>query len=324
MRTRSHKIARRNFFSRTAEIAAWTLASRAFVRADAAPRAVGLGFSLYGMKTMEIAAALKALAEIGYDCVELPVMSGWPADSAQLAPPARRDLLAQLAERGLRLTSLMENLPALGDDTQHRSNLERLKRAAELARDLAPQNPAPGKPARPLIETILGGKPDDFGAVKHRLADRLHDWASIATSAQIVVAIKAHVSNVTQRPEQLLWLLGQVASPWLQAAYDYSHFQLQGLDLGETMNALLPKSAFIHIKDTEHAQGKRGFLLPGEGTIDYLQLFRRLKDFDYRGDVIVEVSSQVFNRPNYDPLKAASQCYNHLADAFSKSGLPRA
>jgi len=317
---------RRKFFLAAAAAASWTLArSNSIARgADDAPRTIGLGFSLYGMKSVALDAALKALAEIGYDCVELPVMPGWPADSAMFDAAARRALRAELAQRGLRLTALMENLPLVGGDDQHRAALERLKRAAQLARDLAPEMPAAFQPKRPLVETILGGKPGEFEAVKDRLADRLRDWAKVAAEAEVVVAIKAHVSNAVQRPEQLLGLLEKVASPWLQAAYDYSHFELQGLAIQETMTALVPKSAFIHVKDTEHAQGKRGFLLPGRGSTDYVQYFKLLAASSYRGDVLVEVSSQVSNQPGYDPLTAASQCYGHLADAMVRGGVKRA
>ena len=75
---------------------------------------------------------------------------------------------------------------------------------------------------------------------------------------------------------------------------------------------------FIHVKDTEHAQGKRSFLLPGEGTIDYVEYFKLLAASKYRGDVVVEVSGQVFGKPGYDPLAAARKCYNHLAAAMQK------
>ena len=315
----AQKIARRNFFRASAAISSWTLIGSQFAHSAAAPRKTGLGFSLYGMKTIPIPAALKALMEIGYDCTELPVMPDWPAESAKFGAAARRDLKDELARRGMKLTALMENLPTVGDDVQHRANLQRLKRAAELARDLAPGE---GKPA-PLIETILGGKPGEFEALKDRLTERLRDWSKVAADAQIVVAIKAHVGNATQRPEQLSWLLSQVASPWLKAAYDYSHFQLQELPLKETMDSLLPATAFIHVKDSEHAQGKRSFLLPGEGTIDYVEMFKLLAATNYSGDVVVEVSSQISNKPGYDPLAAASKCYNHLADAFVKAGLAR-
>jgi len=317
MSTNANQISRRNFFSRAAVFGCSTLLARENLRSDDAQRAIGLGFSLYGMKSLAPRAAINAVAEIGYDCIELPVMTDWPVDSARFAREARQELREQLAERGLRLTSLMENLPALGDDAQHRANLDRLKLAAELARDLARDGKAP------LIETIVGGKAGEFDAVKERLVEQLRDWATIAESANAKLAIKAHISNATQRPEQLLWLLGSVASRSLVAAYDYSHFQLQDLNMKETMDAILPRAAFIHVKDTEHAQGKRGFLLPGEGTIDYVQMFKLLGQSRYQGDVVVEVSGQVFNKPGYDPLAAARKCYNHLSDAFSKAGLKR-
>lgn len=321
----TRRSSRRNFFRAATFFAGWTvLQSNNSARcADEAPRTIGLGFSLYGMKSVELAAALKALAEIGYDCTELPVMPDWPADSAQFSAAARRELRGELARRGMRLSALMENLPATGDDAQHRANLERLKRAAKLARDLAPEQPAAGQPAAPLIETILGGKPGEFDAVKDKLAERLRGWAEVAANAKIVVAVKAHVGNATQRPEQLLWLLEQVASPWLRAAYDYSHFELQNLEMQATTDKLLPKSAFIHVKDTEHAQGKRGFLLPGQGSTDYAALFKLIGQSAYRGDVLVEVSSQVSSKPGYEALAAASQCYNRLADAFSRAGVRR-
>ncbi|MEX2176890.1 MAG: sugar phosphate isomerase/epimerase [Pirellulaceae bacterium] len=292
-------------------------------RANDAQKTIGLGFSLYGMKTLPTEKACQVLSELGYDCFELPVMREWPADSAQLSQEQRRAIRNQIGERSLRLTALMENLPAVGDEALQRQNLERLKLAVALAHDLAAKQPPPGQPAVPLIETILGGKAGQFEAVKGELVDRLGAWAKVLAEAQVTLAVKAHVSNATQRPEQLLWLLDQVASPWLKAACDYSHFELQGLALKETWDALAPKTVFIHVKDTEHSAGKRGFLLPGEGSTDYAEYFRLLAASEYRGDVVVEVSGQVFSQPDYRPIAAAEICYNHLAPAMQKGGIRR-
>jgi hypothetical protein len=52
-------------------------------------------------------------------------------------------------------------------------------------------------------------------------------------------------------------------------------------------------------------------------------MFKLLGASKYNGDVVVEVSAQLSNKPGYDPLAAASKCYNHLADAFVKAGLQR-
>jgi inosose dehydratase len=281
------------------------------------PRTIGLGFSLYGMKLLSLTDALGACARLGYDCVELPVMPDWPADATKITADARRELRAQLTDHDLRLTALMENLPALGDDAQHAANLGRLKRACELAQDLNRGDNVP------LVETILGGKAGEFQTVKERLAQRLGEMAKVAQTAGVVLAVKAHVSNATQRPEQLAWLLEQVATPSLKGAYDYSHFELQGLKLAETMTALLPHAAFIHVKDTEHPLGKRGFLLPGEGSTDYAEYFKLLSQSQYHGDVVVEVSGQVFGKPGYDPQAAARKCYNHLAPAMESAGIQR-
>ena len=74
MTTTAQKNCRRDFFRNAAAIASWTLVSCNLARGADAPRKTGLGFSLYGMKTIPLGAALKALMEIGYDCTELPVM----------------------------------------------------------------------------------------------------------------------------------------------------------------------------------------------------------------------------------------------------------
>jgi sugar phosphate isomerase/epimerase len=200
--------------SRRALLAAAASSALAAPRGAAAdsPAKMGLGFSLYGMKTLTIRDAIAACAEIGYDTSELPVMKDWPADSSTFSRAEQRKLRAQLQENNLRLSALMENLPALGDMNSHAANLARLGRAAELASELA----ANGRPA--VIETILGGKAGAFETVKSRLVERLKDWSAVVEKAQVTLAVKAHVSNATQRPEQLEWLLKQVASPYVKAA----------------------------------------------------------------------------------------------------------
>ena len=95
----------------------------------------------------------------------------------------------------------------------------------------------------------------------------------------------------------------------------------RGLDLGKTLDALLPHTAFIHVKDALGDVAKFQFALPGEGTIDYADYFRRLKASNWAGSVCVEVSGQVFGKPGYDPIAAAKKCYAALAPAFRAAGL---
>ena len=66
-----------------------------------------------------------------------------------------------------------------------------------------------------------------FDEVKQQFVERLGEWSRVMAAAKVKLAVKAHISNAMQRPEQLAWVLEQVNSPWLTAAYDYSHFELQ-------------------------------------------------------------------------------------------------
>jgi len=287
----------------------WFAASAAALLPTEAP--IALGFSLYGMKSVPFAEAIKTCAAIGYDGVELALMPGYPAEPKRLAAADRKTLRTQLADAKLKLHGLMENLAEPAADADHVKNLDRLKAAAELGHALSPDAPPP-------IETILGGKPADWDKVKDRLVERLADWAKVAADAKTAIAVKPHVGNALHRPADAVWLMKQLNSPWLKLAYDFSHYVLRGLKLGDTMDATLPHTAFIHVKDAKGVAEKFEFLLPGEHGIDYADYAKRLRAAKCRVPVVVEVSGMISNKPGYDPAQAAKTSYKNLATAFGR------
>ena len=130
----------------------------------------------------------------------------------------------------------------------------------------------------------------------------------------VTLTIKAHVGFIVDTPEKLIWLLREVNHPALQAVYDYSHFQLAGRSLDESLRAVAPHTKFIHVKDTMRTATGHEFLLPGAaGDIDYGHYFSVLRDLAYAGPVVVEVSTHVFSKPGYDPIAAAKRAYRALA-----------
>jgi len=283
-------------------------------RASAAPKPprLPLGFSLYGMKSLPLAGAISACAEIGYDGVELALMPGYPAEPKLLSPDARKELRKRLADAKLSLHGLMENLPALGTDKAHRANLDRLKVAAELGHALSPDAPPP-------IETILGGKPAEWEKVKDNLAERLRSWADIGKAIKTVIAVKPHVGNALHSVAGATWLLKQVNSPWVRLAFDFSHLVLRGEKLADAVAALVPHAAFVHVKDAKGTPGKFEFLLPGEHGIDYAEYAKLLAAAKYAGPVVVEVSGMISNKPGYDPRAAAKKSYANLSRAFGRA-----
>jgi inosose dehydratase len=308
-------VTRREALAISAAIAS-SLSCRAVLGDKEEQAVMGLGFSLYGMKSLPIPKALQICQEIGYDCVELPLMPDWPADPEKLMFSARKQLKAVLEASGLRLSAVMENLPLLGEEKKHQANLARLKLATELARELVPDKP-------PLIETVLGGKPQEWETVKQAMVERLRDWGKVAEGAGVVIAFKAHIGNALHTPADAAWLVEQVGSKFVRLAFDYSHFSLQKISLASALDTLLPHTVFIHVKDAEGDATKFQFLLPAEKENRYGDYFQILASKKYRGDVVVEVSSQIHSRPGYDPIAAAKKCYEPLAKGMKEAGVRR-
>jgi inosose dehydratase len=263
------------------------------------------------MKTLSLSIALKTCAEIGYANVEFALNAGYPTEPKVFTAEARQAAAQQLSMLKLDLPCLMVNMSLTADDKAHAQALQTIRDTAQLARDLNAARPA-------IIETVLGGKPATWGQQKSGMAERLQSWAETAEKAKTTIAIKAHVGSAVNSPERLLWLLEQVKSPVIQVAYDYSHFELQGIDMEESMKLLLPRTKFIHVKDSVGEPGKFQFLLPGEGRTDYVKYFTALKQHGYHAPVVVEVSGQIFNKPGYEPIAAAKKCYTALAGALVK------
>ncbi len=96
------------------------------------------------------------------------------------------------------------------------------------------------------------------------MVDRLRDWAAVAEMNKTVIALKAHVGSAVNSPDRLLWLLDEVKSPFLSLAYDYSHFEVQGIDMAESMKLLLPRTRFIHVKDSQGTQRSSSSCCPAQ------------------------------------------------------------
>lgn len=271
---------------------------------------VRLSIGTYGLQALDPDRALAEIAAIGYDGAELCLMAGWPTEPSRLDAPARR----RLRQQRLPFPTLLENLNLIVSDADHARSLDRIRAAAALAHDLSPKNP-------PILQTVLGGTGQDWEQVKARMATRLADWARVAGENRLKLAVKSHFGSASDTPEKLLWLLQQVRHPALTGIYDYGHFQLLGIPLIASLDALLPHISFITVKDSRLVDGKARFLLPGDGTIDYTAYFTHLKVRRYQGWVLAEISRQLQTIPGYDPLAAARHCYQTMAPALAAAGL---
>jgi sugar phosphate isomerase/epimerase len=264
-------------------------------------RNVKLMVGNYGMQSLEVDAALAAIREIGYEGAELCLMQGWPSEPAKLDSAARR----RIREQSLPIPTMIENFTLLGDEAAQRNILDRIARAAELGHDVSPKK-------TPILQTVLGGKPGEWDQVKERMATRLAEWGQTAAKSKIRLAVKAHIGSACDTPDKLIWLVDKVNNLPIGGIYDFGHFDLLDLPLEGTLRQLLPHSDFITVKDGRMLNGKPSFMLPGEGRIDYKRYFALLKELEYKGWILVEISRQLQTQPGYDGVAAARRSFQFL------------
>lgn len=277
---------------------------------------IGFGFGTYGMQSLKTDEAIRQCAEIGYDGIEFALMTGWPTEPTLLSQQDRVEIRDLLIETQLAVPSLLESLPCLRTEQVHHDNIEKLKRASQLAHDLAPSNP-------PIVQSIVGGKPADWEESKDQLVEQLADWAKIGEASETIVCFKPHANHIVCDPQQALWIDKQVGNAWLKIVYDYSHFYLEGLALADSLKQLLPITAYVQVKDSRGTPEKHEYLLPGDGQTDYVALLTVLKQAGYAGFVNVEVSSMIHRKPDYQAIPTAKLCYERLSPLFDRVGIQR-
>jgi sugar phosphate isomerase/epimerase len=285
----------------------------AAVRAPAeepAPKTPRLAIGNYGMKSLPLEEAIRQIAAIGFGAFECCAVAEWDSEPARMPPNRRRAAAALLADSGLRLAAVMENLPPQADDERNRGVLARLREAISLGRDL-------GSGRRPLVQTVLGG--GTWDDVKNVLRDRLGAWADLAKEEDATIAIKPHRFGAMSTPGQAAWLIEQLGSPErLRIVYDYSHYAFRDLSVEETIRQADGLVAYVAMKDAVRNGDKVSFTLPGEArTVDHAAIRRAFDAAGYAGYYCCEVSGQVSQQPGYDPITAAKACHRHLAATFS-------
>lgn len=307
------KISRRCFL---ASAAASQLPLGELRASDGTTPTIGFGFGTYGMRSLKPSEAIRQCAEIGYDGIELSLITGWPTEPTLLSKRDRAEIRGSLNDFQLAVPSLLESLPCLRTEETHRENVEKLKRAVELAHDLASDK-------RPVVQSVVGGKTARWEEMKGRLVEQLADWARVGQTSKTVICFKPHAGSIVHDPQRALWIHRQVGSDWLKVVYDYSHFYLEGLALATSLKELLPITSYVQVKDSRGTPAKHEYLLPGDGQTDYVELLTVLKQARYHGFVNVEVSSMIHRKPDYRPIPTAKLCYERLAPLFQTVGIQR-
>ena len=277
-----------------------------------------LGFSAWGMPNVPIDAIVRHLSGLGFDGVELTVLSHHTTALEKLENDERRRIAKLLKDHNLRLPAIAGHVSLMDEDSDsHAANLERLQRTMDLALDWASSD------GPPVIDTTAGGVPEDWESKLGLLVERIQEAAAYGEKKGVTLAIEPHVGSIIDTPDRMLEVINRVDSAAVGVNFDISHFNVMGIGIEESVSAMAPHARHTHVKDERGTAPDFEFLIPGEGEFDYVTYLKAMQRHGYTGFITAEISNMVQRRTPYYPLEVATQTYRVLSKAFTDAGIER-
>lgn len=275
-----------------------------------------LAFSTNAYTRFELPAAIRHVADHGYEGVEL--LADTPhAFLPEFGDADREALEIALEETGLAVSNINANTArgyyddappssffdptvVTADDDDRTWRIEYTKAAIDLAAAVdaptvcvATGRPLPGNPPEQAMEYLL---------------DSLHGILDHAEAAGVTVGIEFEPELLVECTDEVLALLDEVGRDSLGVNLDIGHAAVYGEDPAESVRRCAGHITGVHLEDI--AGGRRGkhyHRIPGEGDLDFGAIFAALDDIGYEGFATLEL----YTYPDA-PDRAAEEAYEAL------------
>ena len=272
-----------------------------------------LAFSTNAFTSYPIEEAIAHIGAIGYHGVEIL------ADRPHLYPinSGRKvvdNIKQSLAKSGLKVSNINANTasgyfsqtfmepvfePSLSNDDNdlRKWRIEYTKQCVDLAEELGAKNvsitsgrPIPGCPPVKGIENFK------------RSLDEILVYGE---NKGISIGIEYEPGLLIESAGETRDLLVDVGSKYLGVNLDIGHAVVGGEEPAEVIRSLCPWLLNIHLEDIK---GRKHYhLIPGDGDIDFDQVFKSLEEVEYKGFVTVELYTYC-----NCPEKAAIKAFQYL------------
>lgn len=240
-----------------------------------------LGCSTITFRMLDRAAALDRIAAAGFGSVDLGLIARFcpHADPVAATADDHKRMADELAARGLRASTCNAwSLTALNRPEGPDVEIAYLKASIRLAAALGcyAVSVQPGKKA-----------PDEAWAENARVVTGIiNELGLFARDHGVGLAVEApHMGTLAQRFEQALAFLDMV-QPHVGVALDTSHIRNGGQTLPAALAIYGQRVRHVHIRDFRDGDIR---VTPGDGDIDFGDVFRRMRGLGYAGDFSIEL-----------------------------------
>jgi len=275
-----------------------------------------LGYSTWAMPKIPIDTSIKFLSETGYDGITIATLPQFTTSINNLDIEERKRILNLSKLYSIPITSVMSFTNLMEENKESlKNNIKFVNDSIDLANDWGTN----------CLITGIGGKPNELEDIQksEEFIERISELGLIAKSKGVTIALEPHVDQAVEKPDQLVELINKINMDSVKANFDISHFNVQGIDVNESIDKVLPISVACDVKDERGVVPNWSYVAPGEGEFDYTNYLKIMKKADYKGFITIEISFQVQANRNYDPLATAKKSYEILERAFKEANINR-
>jgi len=276
-----------------------------------------LGYSTNAFVKFSLEESLRRISALGFKGVEIM------ADRPHLYPPdfgeADMDRVSGLlSETGLRVTNLNSfTLFAVGDtylpswiepEAERREiRIRHTLDCLEAARRLGCKNISipPGGP-------LSGMSREEAFSLFHRGLDRV---IPAAEASGVRLLVEPEPDLLMENTAEFQAFIREIRSPSVGINFDIGHFFCAGEDPAEAFETLSSWVGHVHIEDIAPSRVHR-HLIAGHGAIRFPEVFRRMRQLDYRGPISLELYPYVDA-----PEAAGRESLAHLLPLMREAGL---
>ncbi|MGA3113953.1 MAG: sugar phosphate isomerase/epimerase family protein [Syntrophobacteraceae bacterium] len=279
---------------------------------------MNLSFSTNAFVRFSVPEAIEIIAKTGYSGVEIladiPHLYPFSTKASELdevaasleknqIPAANINANTAIGYYGAKFWEpLFEPSLANPDADARKWRVEFTKKCIDMARFLSCRNVSVTSG-----RMVPGVKPETSLAL---LKQSIFEIVEYAAGKHVRVGMEYEPGLIVERAEELELLIREVGAENFGANLDFGHSHLAGEAPSDVAKSLASRIFHIHLEDI---RGRKHYhLIPGEGDIDFEDIFRALAGIEYEGFVTVELYTFPEN-----PEQAARKAFDYLKNAFS-------
>jgi sugar phosphate isomerase/epimerase len=130
--------------------------------------------------------------------------------------------------------------------------------------------------------------PEEMDPLNRQFVEKFRLVCKEAEKRELFISVKPHTGN-TATAQQLKQLMEEIGSPSFKVSYDPGNVRFyEGIDTVGDFKSIVDDTISFIAKDHQGARANAMFPVPGQGDVDFLSMFRLLRERNYEGPVVVE------------------------------------